>query len=86
MLDQRAEVICLLELLGIADLWHVVRPLPGQIRDQVLIQNEARDLNVEVPFSSENIQDLPVQRKIAIIRIAIVKACRYDSTTSRLKK
>ena len=85
MLDQRAEVI---RLLGIADLWHVVRPLPGEIRDQVLIQNEARDLNVEVALSSENIQDLPVQRKISIIRISIsiVKACGYDSTTSGRKK
>ena len=74
MLDQRAEVIRLLELLGIADVWHVVKPLPGDIRDQVLIQNEARRINIEVPLSSESIQDLPDERKIAIIRNAIVKA------------
>jgi hypothetical protein len=74
MLDQRAEVIRLLELLGIADVWHVIKPLPGEIRDQVLIQNEAWHINVEVPLSSEKTQDLSDERKIAIIRTAIVKA------------
>ena len=74
MHDQRAELIRLLELLGIAREWHVVRPLPGDIRDQVLIQNEARRINVEVPLSSENLQHLPDERTIAIIRNAIVKA------------
>ena len=58
MLDQRAEVVRLLELLGIADMWHVIKPLPGEIREQVLIQNEARRINVEVPLSSERIQYL----------------------------
>ena len=77
MLDQRAEIIRLLELLGIAQDWHVARPLPGDMRDQVLIQNEARHVNVEVPLSFENIQDLSDERKIAIIRIAIVKGTRF---------
>ena len=76
MLDQRAEVIRLLELLGIAQDWHVLRPLPGDMREKVLIQNEARHINLEVPLSSENIQDLPDEKKIAIIRIAIVKGTR----------
>ena len=77
MLDQRAEVIRLLELLGVADVWHVVKPLPGEIRDQVLIQNEARHIKVEVPLSSEKIQDLSDEKKIAIIRIAVVKATAH---------
>ena len=55
-------------------MWHVVRPLPGDIRDKVLIQNEARHINVEVPLSAESIQDLPDERKITIIRNAIMKA------------
>ena len=74
MADQRAEIIRLLELLGIAQEWHVVKPLPGEIRDQVLIQNEARQIKVEVPLSSENIQNLSDEKKIAIIRNALVKA------------
>ena len=74
MADQRAEIIRLLELLGIAQEWHVVKPLPGEIRDQVLIQNEARQIKVEVPLSSENIQNLSDEKKIAIIRNVIVEA------------
>ena len=73
MLDQRAEIIRLLDLLGIADMWHMVRPLRGEIRDQVHIQNEARSINIEVLHSSKNIQDLPDERKIAIIRNALVR-------------
>ena len=78
MLDQRAEVIRILELLGIADVWHVVKPLPGEIREQVLIKNEDRCINVEVSLSSESIQDLPDETKIAIIRNAIVKATSHE--------
>ena len=66
-----------MDLLGIAQYWHVVRHLPGEILGKVLIQNESRRTNVEVPLSSENIQDLPDERKIEIIRNAIVKATRY---------
>ena len=78
MPDQRAEIIRLLELLGIANVWHVVKPLPGEIRELVLIKNEDRRINVEVPLSSESIQDLPDERKIAIIRNAIVKATSHE--------
>ena len=57
MLDQRAEIIRLLEVLGIADLWHVVRPLPCEVLDKVLIQNESRHINVVVPLSYADLHD-----------------------------
>ena len=54
MADQCADIIRLLELLEIADVWHVVRPLPGDIRDKALIQNEANAVNMGhyVPLAS----------------------------------
>jgi hypothetical protein len=81
MLDQRGEIIRLLELLGIADLWHVVRPLPGEVLDKVLIQNESRQINVTVPLSYASLHDpnFPDAKKVAIIRIAIENAGRRRS-------
>ena len=86
MADQRAEIIRLLELLGIAQEWHVVKPLPGEIRDRVLIQNEARQIKVEVPLSSENIQNLSDEKKIAMIRNALVESHRayVDQSSPRV--
>ena len=57
MADQRAEIIRLLELLGIADLWHVIRPLPGEVSDKVLIQNESRHIEAVVPLTSADLDD-----------------------------
>ena len=76
MLDQRAEIIRLLELLGIADLRHVVRPLPGEVLDKVLIQNESRHIKAVVPLSSADFHDpnFPDAKKITIIRTAIENA------------
>ena len=81
MLDQRAEIIRLLELLGIADLWHVVRPLPGEVLDKVLIQNESQHINVAVPLSYANLHDpnFPDAKKITIIQNAIENASRRRS-------
>jgi hypothetical protein len=74
MPDQYSDVTKQLEKMGLAKQWHVVEPVPGDLRDIIWIQNAEEGLDAYFslsPRESDNLGDEEKQRRI---RAAIANA------------
>jgi hypothetical protein len=67
MPDQYGDVTKQLEKMGIAKRWHVVEPVPGDLRDIIWIQNTEEGLDAYfelLPAQSDDLADGEKQRRI----------------------
>lgn len=56
MPDQHERVTRLLAKMGLAAKWHVLEPMPGGVRDMVLIQNPEERLHAVIEISPQDAQ------------------------------
>ena len=55
MPDQYGRVTKLLEQMALPEKWHVVEPVPGDLRDRIWIQNEEKGIGAyfwQTPMTS----------------------------------
>jgi hypothetical protein len=58
MPDQYGRVTSLLDTMGLPEEWHVVEPVPGDLRNIVWIQNAVKGLDGYFEFSPADSDDL----------------------------
>ena len=71
MPDQYGDVTKQLEKMGLAKQWHVVEPVPGDLRDTIWIQNTEERLDAYFELSPSQSDDLNDEEKQRRIRAAI---------------
>ncbi len=74
MPDQYSDVTRQLEKTGLANKWHVVEPVPGDLRDIIWIQNTEEGLDAYFELSPAQSDDLADDEKQRRIRAAIANA------------
>jgi hypothetical protein len=74
MPDQYNDVTKQLEEMGFGQQWHVVEPLPGDLRDIIWIQNTKEGLDAHYGLSPRESDDLGDEEKQRRIRDAIANA------------
>jgi len=74
MPDQYGDVTKQLEKMGLAKQWHVVEPVPGDLRNGIWIQNKEEGLDARFALSPAESDDLGDEEKQRRIRDAIANA------------
>ena len=74
MEDQRTKVEKLLAEMNLVNKWHLVEPVPGDLKGRVWLQNSAKSLDAYVDLSPADLDNLDIERLKNRIRKAISNA------------
>jgi hypothetical protein len=86
MPDQYGDVTKQLEKMGLAKQWHVVEPVPGDLRDIIWIQNSKEGLDSRFDLSPAESDDLSDNEKQTRIRNAIENARKRTAGSEEIDR
>ena len=86
MPDQYGDVTKQLEKMGLANQWHVVEPVPGDLRSTIWIQNTEKGLDVRFELSLAESEDLSDDEKQQRIRNAIENARKLPTGPGEISR